>query len=126
MAGLSYDTGALLAAEANDRRIWAIHRRALERSHIPTVPAGALAQAWRGGPQPLLSRLIDTLTVDPLDEPAARLTAALLARAGGSDVIDASVVTGALRRGDAVATSDRGDLTRLADAAGRRLGIITI
>ena len=126
MAGLTYDTGALLAAEANDRRIWAMHRRALERSHIPTVPAGVLAQAWRGGPQPLLSRLIDTVTIDPLDEPTARLTGGLLARSAGSDIVDASVVTGALRRGDAVLTSDPDDLTRLADAAGRRLDVITI
>jgi hypothetical protein len=126
MAGLTYDTGALLAAEANDRRLWAIHRRALERSHIPVVPAAVLAQAWRGGPQPLLSRLIDTVTIDPLDEAAARLTGALLARVDSSDVVDAAVVTGALRRGDAVVTSDRDDLIALADAAGRRLDVIAI
>ena len=126
MAGLTYDTGALLAAEANDRRMWAIHRRTLERSHIPTIPAGALAQAWRDDPQPLLSRLIDTVTIDPLDELAARLAGVLLGRAGGSNVVDSSVVTGALRRGDAVVTSDRDELTRLADAAGRRLHIIAI
>jgi hypothetical protein len=29
VSGLTYDTGALLAAEAADRRIWALHRRAL-------------------------------------------------------------------------------------------------
>jgi predicted nucleic acid-binding protein len=126
MAGLTYDTGALLAAEANDRRVWAIHRRALERSHLPTVASTALAQAWRGGPQPLLSRLLEAVTIDPLDESAARLTGALLARAGRADVVDASVVVGALRRGDAVLTSDRDDLTALADAAGRRLDVIPI
>ena len=45
MSGLTYDTGALLAAEANDRRMWALHRRTLERLHTPTVPAATLAQA---------------------------------------------------------------------------------
>ncbi|HWA66214.1 MAG TPA: hypothetical protein VG899_07585 [Mycobacteriales bacterium] len=126
MAGLTYDAGALLAAEANDRRIWAIHRRALERSHLPTVPVAALAQAWRGGPQPLLSRLLDSTVVDDFNEPIARSSGALLDRAGGGDVVDASVVIGALHRGDAVVTSDRDDLTVLAAAAGRKLDIITV
>jgi N-formylglutamate amidohydrolase len=42
VSGLTYDAGALLAAEANDRRMWALHRRALERklvehtnAHVP-------------------------------------------------------------------------------------------
>jgi hypothetical protein len=70
--------------------------------------------------------LLEAATIDPLDESAARLTGALLARAGRADVVDASVVVGALRRGDAVLTSDRDDLTALADAAGRRLDVIPI
>ena len=126
VAGLTYDAGALLAAEANDRRMWAIHRRALERSQIPTVPVAALAQAWRGGPQPLLSRLLDSTVVDVFDEHIARSSGALLARAGGGDVVDASVVIGALHRGDAVVTSDRVDLTALATAVGRRLDIVSL
>ena len=72
MSGLTYDTGAFVAANANDRRMWAVHRRALERLHPPTVPAGALAQAWRGGPQPSLSRLIEGFEVSSLDEPVPR------------------------------------------------------
>lgn len=124
--GLTYDAGALLAAEANDRRVWAIHRRALERAHLPTIPAGVLAQAWRGGPQPLLSRFLDATASDVLDEASARGAGTLLANAGRDDVVDASVVVGALRRGDAVVTGDRDDLTVLAEAAGRRLAIITI
>lgn len=31
MPGITYDTGALIAAERNNRRIWALHRRALEQ-----------------------------------------------------------------------------------------------
>lgn len=126
MSGLTYDAGALLAAEANDRRLWAIHRRAIDRSHTPTVPAGVLAQAWRGGPQPLLSTLLDACTVDNLDENAARLAGGLLGRAKSADVIDATVVAGALRRGDAVVTSDRRDIEKLARAAGRRINVITV
>jgi hypothetical protein len=126
VSGLTYDTGALLAAEANDRRMWALHRRALERSHTPTVPAAVLAQAWRGGPQPLLSQFLDTCAAEPLDEPTARLAGAMLSRAASVDVVDASVVVGALRRTDAIVTSDRGDIENLAHAVGRRVSIIGI
>jgi hypothetical protein len=126
VSGLTYDTGALLAAEANDRRMWAIHARAITRSHIPTVPAGVLAQAWRGGPQPLLARLLDGCDVDPLVEAGARLVGAALGRSGTHDVVDASVSVGALRRGDAVVTSDRDDIARMAQAVGRRLDIIGV
>jgi len=48
----------LIAAERNVRRIWALHRRALERGLVPTVPAGVLGQGWRGGPQAQMSRLL--------------------------------------------------------------------
>lgn len=126
MSGLTYDAGALLAAEGNDRRMWAIHRRAIDRSHIPTVPAGVLAQAWRGGPQPLLSALLGMCAIERLEESNARLAGALLARAKTADVIDATVVGGALRRTDAIVTSDRMDIDTLARAAGRRVDIIAL
>lgn len=126
MSGLTYDTGALVAAEGADRRIWAIHRRALERLHTPTVPAGVLAQGWRGGPQPLLARLIEGCAIEPLDEAGARATGQLAAQARSADVIDVSVVEGALRRDEAIVTSDRRDIEKLANAAGRRINVIAI
>jgi len=124
VSGVTYDTGALVAAEANDRRIWSIHRRALERLHTPTVPAGVLAQAWRGGPQPQLARLLDSCIVEALDEAEARAAGTLLARATSADAIDASVLVGGIRRGDAIVTSDRGDIERLANAVGKRIDVI--
>jgi hypothetical protein len=57
--GLVYDTGALIAAESNDRRMWALHARALQRGVLPVVPATCLVEAWRGAKQPALSRLLD-------------------------------------------------------------------
>ena len=36
--------------------MWAVHRRILDQGIHPTVPSTVLAQAWRGGPQPQLSR----------------------------------------------------------------------
>jgi hypothetical protein len=126
VSGLTYDTGALVAAEANDRRMWAVHARAIARSHVPTIPAGVLAQAWRGGPQPLLARLVVGCDIDPLDETGARIVGVALARSGTDDVVDASVVVGALRRGDSVVTSDRDDVTHLAQSVGRRVNIVGI
>jgi predicted nucleic acid-binding protein len=126
VSGITYDTGALLAAVGGDRRVWAMHRRALERLHTPTVPAGVLAQAWRGGPQPSLSRLLDGCWIEPLDEPGARVAGQLLGRAQSADAIDASVVAGALRRGDAIVTNDPRDIETLAKAAERRIGLIAV
>ncbi len=121
MPGITYDTGALLAAEKGDRRMWALHRRALERGLRPTVPAGVLAQAWRGGPQAELSRLLSGCRFEPLSEAASRATGAACARSKRSDVVDASVVVGALVRDDVVFTSDPDDLATVAGALGKHL-----
>ena len=121
MAGVTYDTGALLAAERNDRILWALHRRALERGLSPTVPAGTLGQAWRGGPQAQLSRLLKGCHVEDLNEVRARAAGIACGRAGVADVIDATVVVGAIARHDLVVTSDPSDLQTLAGALGRRL-----
>ena len=116
MNALTYDTGALLAAEANHRRIWVLHERAIERGHRPVVPAGVLGQAWRGGPQAGLSRLLRGCQVEELTEARARAVGLACARSGMSDIVDASVVIGALARGDLVVTSDPDDLRRIAAA----------
>ncbi len=118
MPGITYDAGLLIAAERNNRRAWALHRRALERGIVPTVPAGALAQGWRGGPQAQLSRLLAGCRIEALDEVRARSSGAACAIASTSDAIDASVVVGAGARGDVVVTSDLQDLARLRDALG--------
>jgi hypothetical protein len=114
--GLTYDTGALIAAERNDRRIWALHRRSLERGIVPTVPAGVLAQGWRGGPQTPMSRVLSGCRIEPFDEPRARSAGAACGTAGTSDVVDAAVVVGASARDDIIVSSDPRDLKRLSDA----------
>jgi hypothetical protein len=123
MSGVTYDTGALLAAERNERRLWALHRRALERGVSPTVPAGVLAQAWRGGPQPQLSRLLAGCSIEDLTEVRSRAAGAACGRAGTDDVIDASVVVGAVARRDLVVTSDDDDLTEIDTALRRNLDL---
>jgi hypothetical protein len=114
VSGLTYDTGALLAAEANRREIWALHARSLQRGQRPVVPAAVLAQAWRGGPQASLSRLLRGCRIEELSEVRARGTGVACGRAGTNDVVDASLVVGALARGDLVVTSDPDDLQRIA------------
>ncbi len=118
MNGVTYDAGALIAAERGSQSLWALHRRLLERGVRPTVSTVVLGQAWRGGPQAQLSRLLKGCRVDPLSEPQARSAGAALAASKGSDVVDAVVVVTALARDDLVVTSDPEDLRRIATALG--------
>ena len=81
-----------------------------------TVPAGALAQAWRASPrQHQLAVLLndDAVEVAALNLSQSLTIGALLARSGTDDVIDASVVVTARERQHWVATCDAGDLRRL-------------
>ena len=121
VTGLTYDAGALVAADRSERRLWALHKRALERGLVPTVPAGVLAQGWRGGPQAQLSRLLKGCRVEHLNESRARAAGTACGVAGTSDVVDATVVVGAAARGDVAITSDPADLAHLADALGLTL-----
>jgi hypothetical protein len=58
-----------------------------------------------------------------MDDGQARAVGALAARAGTTDIVDACVVEGALRRRDPVVSSDPDDLQSIASAAGHRLEI---
>lgn len=113
-----YDAGALVAAERNVRPLWALHDAALRRDVSPLVPAGVLAQVWRGGPQANLSRLLAGCTVTPLDESLARAAGTLCGQVRTSDVVDASVVVLARVMASPVVTGDAADLRALAGAAG--------
>lgn len=125
--GLVYDTGALIATEGNDRRMWALHARAMQRGVRPIVPAGCVVEAWRGRRQTSLSRLLDGCEIEPLAaEPAERAGTLRRTSADAIGPIDATVVESAVRRGAAVVTSDRGDIEQLAGAARRRVQIIDV
>jgi len=122
--GVTYDTGALIAADRGERRLWARHRALLSRREVPTVPAPVVAQSWRGSAgQVQLARLLAGCDVEVMDDGQARAVGALAARAGTSDIVDACVVEGALRRRDLVVSSDPGDLQSIASTAGIRLEI---
>lgn len=124
MNGATYDTGALVAAERNDRRMWALHAGFLAEEVAPVVPAPVLAEAWRGGArQASLSRLLAPCDVEPMTEAQARRVGLLAAKAAHDDIVDVAVVEGAIRRGDAVVTSNEDHIRRVADAAKVRLRI---
>ena len=119
MSGITLDAGALIALDRNDRRVIALIARATERGMRVTVPATALAQAMRNpAKQARLCRLIrqagtDVIALNALEATAVGL---LLARSKTADIADAHVVVCARRAGQAVVTSDPGDLRRI-DAA---------
>jgi hypothetical protein len=122
--GVTYDTGALIAGDRGERRMWARHRALLVRREVPTVPAPVVAQSWRGtSRQVLLARMLNGCKVEPLGDGQARSAGALAARAAITDIVDACVVEGALRRGDLVVSSDAGDLQAIASAVGERVEI---
>ena len=82
MTGVTYDSGALIAAERGERPMWARHRALLLRRVVPTVPASVLAQCWRGTPrQAQLARLLAGCEVEVLDDSRARATGTLAGRA---------------------------------------------
>jgi hypothetical protein len=99
------------------------HRRVLARKTAPLVLAPVLAQAWRGGPQPRLSRLLVGCRVVPMTEDLARRAGALCGRAGTADVVDASVVVLADLLRASVLTGDAEDIERLVDALDGRVPV---
>ena len=113
--GVTLDTGALIGYERRDPDSLVRIEQALDDGVPVTVPAPCLAEAWRGGPRSArLARLRAHVAIEPLDESLAAQAGALLGRSGGHDAVDAAVVAGAAQRGDAVLTSDRDDIERLA------------
>jgi hypothetical protein len=124
MMGVTYDTGALIAADRGERRQWARHRALLARREVPIVPAPVVAQSWRGGSrQALLARLLIGCDVEALDDQQARSVGALAAAAATADIVDACVVEGAMRRHDLIVSSEEGDLQAIAAAVSRHLEI---
>ncbi len=104
--------------------MWARHRALLVRREVPVAPAPVVAQSWRGtSRQALLARLLSGCDVEALDDGQARSVGVLAARAATTDIVDACVVEGALRRRDLIVSSDEGDLQSIASAVSRRLEI---
>ena len=113
MTGATLDTGALLALEAGSRQMAVLVEEAAASGAMLAIPAGVLAQAWRGGArQARIARLLraSVSSVIPLDQRTALRIGARCAISGVSDVIDVSVALCARDHGHPVITSDPGDL----------------
>jgi predicted nucleic acid-binding protein len=123
VSSVIYDAAVLIAAERNDRRVWADHRARLELAMVPLVPATVVAQVSRSARQVQLHRFLRGCDVVPLDEHGAHAAGRLLGATRTVDVVDASVVALAAARGAKILTGDADDLARLAGATGRRLAI---
>lgn len=125
LSGITFDAGGLIALDRNDRKVITLLARAAERGLRTTIPATALAQAIRNpARQARLRRLMRQTSTDlvALDGPDATAVGLLLARIGTADIVDAHIAVCAQRTGQAVVTSDPGDLRRL--SPGLRLVVV--
>src|SRR5215472_6461227 len=117
VAGLTLDTGALLALDHPGRALTMQARleEARRRGGTICVPVGAIAQAWRGPRQVRLSRLLKSRDIDlaVMTPNAARSVGLMCARTGHDDVIDVHVALCARERHHAVVTSDPDDMLRI-------------
>lgn len=118
MMSIVYDAAVLVAADRNDRRVWAEHKARLEFGAVPIVPAPVVAQVSRSPRQVQLRRFLAGCTVVPLGEADAHATGALLAKSRTADVADAFAVTVAARAKAVILTGDRDDMEKLAQASG--------
>jgi predicted nucleic acid-binding protein len=113
MTGATLDTGALIALESGSRRMAVLLEEALADRAELAIPAGVLAQAWRGGGrQARIARLLraSNTQVVPLDVKMALRVGARCAVTRTADVVDVSVAVCASDRGHPVITSDPDDI----------------
>lgn len=124
---LVLDTGALVALERNDRRMWERIKAARLAGNALVTHGGVVGQAWRGhGPrQALLAKALAGVDVRALDSGLGRAAGELLARASASDVIDAALVLLAQDE-DFILTSDPDDIEPLAVASGCHVELIVV
>jgi predicted nucleic acid-binding protein len=112
---IAYDAGALIAADRDDRRIWADHRIRLELGIVPVTTAPVVARVSRSGQQVQLRRFLRGCAVVPFGADQAHEVGALMGRAHTSDVVDAHLAITAAATSSAVLTSDPDDLRRLSN-----------
>ena len=118
MNGFVYDAAVLVAADRNERRAWAEHKARLELGIVPLVPAPVVAQVSRSPQQAQLRRFLAGCSIVPLGENEAHEAGRLLAMTRTTDMVDAVVVTVALRNKAVILTGDPIDMERLVRASG--------
>ncbi|MDQ6777867.1 MAG: PIN domain nuclease [Actinomycetota bacterium] len=115
--GLTLDAGALLALDQPSKAVIMQARlsEARQRGASICIPAGVVAQAWRGPRQVRLARLIKSADIDIaiMTLGVARTIGSLCAASGHDDAVDVHVALCARERHHAVVTSDPDDLARI-------------
>lgn len=112
IAGLTFDTGALIALERRRQRIARVYATAVADGLAVTVPAVVIAEWWRGRSD-ARDAILRGLRVESVSAEVARFAGEALAAIPGATAIDAIVMASAARRGDLVYTSDFDDLDKL-------------
>lgn len=121
-----YDAGVLIAAERNERAVWADHAARLELGIVPVTTAPVVAQVSRSGRQAQLRRFLRGCEVAAFTPAHAHEVGALLGAAGATDVVDAHVVLVAGAVGAAVLTSDEADLSPLSAQLASPVSILPV
>jgi hypothetical protein len=89
--GVTYHTGALVAAERDHRIMRSLHRAALGRGLAPTVPATVLAEGCRSGPHTKLSMPLQGCDVENLTEVRPERSALWPLEPRHDDIVDVSL-----------------------------------
>ena len=126
MSTVVYDAAVLVSADKNERRAWAEHKARLELGIVPFVPAPVVAQVSRSSQQAQLRRFLAGCAVVPLGESEAHEAGRLLGKTRTADIVDAVVVTTAIRQKAMILTSDPDDIRRLVEASGREITVIAV
>jgi predicted nucleic acid-binding protein len=116
VTGLTLDTGALIAIEAGSPRMALLVEQAIVAGAELAIPAGVIAQAWRGGArQARIAKLLQlqVTSIVALDAKLALRIGARCASTRSTDVVDVSVAICASDRGHPVITSDPDDIAAI-------------
>jgi predicted nucleic acid-binding protein len=112
LAGITLDTGALIALERGRGQMSRRMKRVHEIGVRVTVPAVVLIEWWRAGFGRRHSDILAPMHVEPTTQRIARAAGEALTTTRAS-AVDAAVMASAALRGDVVFTSDLDDLGRL-------------
>ena len=93
---------------------------------MPLVPAPVVAQVSRSPRQAQLRRFLAGCVISALGESEAHEAGRLLGLARTADVVDAVVVTAALREQAQILTGDPDDIKRIVSVSGGNVGVIAV
>lgn len=124
MAGLTFDTGALIGLERRRHAMRTVFATAVKNRVPIVVPAVVVSEWWRRGVhEKERATILRAVRVEPVTHPLARLAGVALGLVRGATAIDAIVIASAALRSDTVYTSDVEDLLALRDGVVEFLGV---